>query len=87
MNETDTREVHGLWHAVDDAATQRSSPEEGDSPEWQRQRQRCITAKIGGHLEVEDEGNKVISPTFPLANTRNEKNNRRSVYAREIQSC
>jgi hypothetical protein len=74
MNETDTREVHGLWHAVDDATTQRSSPEEGvlmrsspeegDSPKWQQQ--RCITAKIGGQLEVEDEGNKVISPAFPL---------------------
>jgi hypothetical protein len=29
-------------------------------------RRRCVTAKISEQLEVEDEGKKVISPTFSL---------------------
>jgi hypothetical protein len=41
-------------------------PDHGRSIGEKIRRQQCVTTKIGAQPEVEDEGNKVISPTLSL---------------------
>jgi len=58
------------WRRVNDAARgggglAGAGEQDETSPEKKRRR-RCVIAKISDQPEVEDEGKKVISPTFTL---------------------
>jgi len=63
------------WRRVNDAARgggglAGAGEQDETSPEKKRRR-RCVIAKISDQPEVEDEGKRVISPTFSLC--RSEK--------------
>ena len=42
-----------------------------EGPVGEDKSRQCVTAKNGGQLKVEDQGNKVISPTLSHCNLRN----------------